>query len=97
MPNKFDPFTDRMARDIRNTLSEAFVAALATMDPAEYINAAWKWRSQKPLARYINYIDMRLQRYDLVFNTIREDRIDDPLQQAVVIWNQGLFRKESSW
>ncbi len=88
---KFDPFADRTARDIRNTLSEAFVAALAALDPGEYINTARKWRSQKPSARYIHYVDIRLQRYDLVFKTIRADRINDPLQQAVVIWNQGLF------
>ncbi|MGD8883159.1 MAG: DUF309 domain-containing protein [Desulfobacterales bacterium] len=90
-PEKFDPFTDRTARDIRNTLSEAFAAALVEMDPAEYLNAARKWRSQKPSAPYIQYIDKRLQRYDLVFKTIREDWIDDPLRQAAVIWNHGLF------
>ena len=89
--NQFDPFADRTARDIRNTLSEAFVAALAALDPGDYKNAARKWRSQKPAACYIHYIDRRLQRYDLVLNTIRADRIDDPLQQTVVIWNQGLF------
>jgi len=88
---RFDPFADRTARDIRNTLSEAFVAALGALDPAEYKNAARKWRSQTPSACYIDYIDRRLQRYDLVFNTIRSDRINDPLHQTVVIWNQGLF------
>ena len=67
------------------------MAALAAMDPAEYLNAARRWRSQKPAACYSNYIDMRLQRYDFVFNLIRADQIDDPLQQTVVIWNQGLF------
>ena len=90
-PKRFNPFTDRTARDIRNTLSESFAAALAAMDPAGYLTAARKWRSQKLAARYTNYIDIRLQRYDFVFNIIREYRIDDPLQQAVVIWNQSLF------
>ena len=91
IPEKFNPFTDRTARDIRNTLSEAFAAALAAMDPAGYLIEARKWRSQKLPARYAHYIDIRIQRYDLVFNTIREYRIDDRLQQAVVIWNQSLF------
>jgi hypothetical protein len=91
IPEKFDPFTDRKARDIRNTLSEAFAAALAAMNPDRYLMAARKWRSQKLTQPYVNYIDTRLQRYDLVFNTVRESRIDDPLQQAVVIWNQSLF------
>jgi hypothetical protein len=90
-PDRFNPFTDRTARDIRNTLSESFAAALAAMDPAGYLIAARKWRSQKLSSRYANYIDIRLQRYDFVFNTIREYRIDDALQQAVVILNQSLF------
>jgi hypothetical protein len=69
---RFDPFTDRTARDIRNTLSESFAAALAAMDPAGYLIAARKWRLQKLSARYTNYIDMRLQRYDLVLNFRKE-------------------------
>ena len=91
MPEKFDPFTDRTARDIRNTLSESFAASLAAMDPAGYLNVARKWQSPKLPAPYANYIDIRLQRYDLVFKKIRECRLDDPLQRAVVIWNQRLF------
>jgi len=90
-PQRFNPFTDRTARDIRNALSESFAAALVAMDPAGYLIEARKWRSQKLSAQYANYIDIRLQRYDLVFDTIREYRLDDPLQQAVVIWNQSLF------
>lgn len=89
--NKFDPFADRTARDIRNTLSEAFVAALDKMDPAGYLNVARKWRSQNPAQHYLRYIDTRLQRYDLVFNAIRNDQIRDTLHRAVVIWNQNLF------
>ena len=89
--NKFDPFADRTARDIRNTLSEAFVAALDEMDPAEYSNVAQKWHSQNLAQHYRRYIDTRLQRYDLVFNAIRNDQIRDTLHRAVVIWNQNLF------
>lgn len=90
-PKKFDPFSDRTARDIRNTLSQAFVASLTAMDPAEYLAAAGRWRGKKPSALHADYIDDRLRRYDRVFRTIREEGIDDPLQQALVIWNQGLF------
>ena len=88
---RFDPFEDRTARDIRNTLSEAFVSALAEMDPAEYLNAAQKWRARNLAQHYLHYIDTRLQRYDLVFNTVRNDQIRDTLHRAVVIWNQNLF------
>jgi hypothetical protein len=90
-PKKFNPFTDRTARDIRNSLSESFAAALAAADPAGYLIEARRWRTQKLAERYATYIDIRIQRYDLVFNTIQQYRIDDPLRQAVVIWNQSLF------
>ena len=90
-PNRFDPFTDRTARDIRNTLSESFTAALAAGDPGKYRSAAKNWREQKIAALHAEYITDRLRRYDRVFAAIREDGIDDPLQQALVIWNRGLF------
>jgi len=90
-PKRFDPFSDRTARDIRNTLSEAFVASLTAMDPAEYLAAARRWRENKLSSLYADYIDDRLRRYGRVFRAMREEGIDDPLQQALVIWNQGLF------
>ncbi len=31
----FDPFNDRLSRDIRNSLSEAFVGSLAHMQPCD--------------------------------------------------------------
>ena len=88
---KFDPFTDRKARDIRNSLSEAFVAALAAKEPEQYLNIAQRWRQQSISFLYADYIDNRLLSYKNVFDTVQTDGIDDPLQQAVVIWNQSLF------
>ena len=90
-PEKFDPFTDRTARDIRNSLSEAFVAALGTKNPDAYLNAARQWREQNLLALHAAYIDDRLLRYEQVFKVIAADDISDPLQQALIIWNHGLF------
>lgn len=90
-PERFDPFTDRTARDIRNSLSDSFVKAVAVMDSDAYLQVARKWREQNLPPLYADYIDDRLQRYGRVFNTIRTRGIDDPLRQALVIWNQGLF------
>jgi hypothetical protein len=33
-PASFDPFNDRLSRDIRNTLAETFVDKLKNLDPA---------------------------------------------------------------
>jgi hypothetical protein len=88
---RFDPFTNRTARDIRNSLSDAFVAALAAKEPEQYLNIAQKWQEQNLSARHREYIANRLLRYDHVFDEIQADRIEDPLQRALVIWNQRLF------
>ncbi len=88
---RFDPFTDRTARDIRNSLSDAFVAALAAKDPERYLNIARRWREQNISARHGEYIADRLLRYDHVFDEIQAGGIEDPLQRALVLWNQRLF------
>lgn len=88
---KFDPFNDRLSRDIRNTLSESFINALSRMEPSIYRQEADIWRAKNPSEIYLAYIQDRLQRYDRVFMQIRSDRLGDPLLQCLVIWNQGLF------
>jgi len=88
---RFDPFTDRTARDIRNSMSEAFVATISARNPAAYLNVARQWRKQNLSPLHADYIDDRLLRYERFFDGIAADDITDPLQQALIIWNQGLF------
>lgn len=88
---KFDPWTNRLSRDIRNTLSEAFIEALSRMEPAVYHDEADIWRSKNPADIYLEYIQDRLQRFDRVVEQIKAGRLDDPLLQSLVIWNNGLF------
>ena len=88
---RFDPFTDRTARDIRNSLSEAFVEAIAIENPHEYLKIAQQWRKQNLSSLHADYIDDRLLRYENVLNAIQAGEITDPLQQAVAIWNEGLY------
>ena len=80
-----------MSRDIRNTLSEAFVDALTRKEPSKYQVVAEKWLIGKPAAGYLNYIQDRLHRYDLVLEKIIASRLDDALLQSLVMWNNGLF------
>jgi hypothetical protein len=87
----FDPFNDRLSRDIRNTLSETFADALARKEPSEYRAAAEKWLAEKLAAGYVNYIQDRLHRYDLVLEKIIASRLDDAMLQSLVLWNKGLF------
>ena len=61
------------------------------MDPGPYRNCVRRWREQNLAPPYADYMDDRLLRYDRVLEEIRTGEIRDPLQQAVIIWNQGLF------
>ncbi|MEJ2101872.1 MAG: DUF309 domain-containing protein [Desulfobacterales bacterium] len=88
---RFDPFADRTARDIRNSLSGSFAVAIAAMDPDKYLSVARRWREQNLFQIYSDYIADRLLRYDQVLQTIRAGGINEPLKQALVVWNQSLF------
>jgi hypothetical protein len=88
---KFDPFNNRLSRDIRNTLSESFMRALSRMEPSTYRDVADIWRAKNPADIYLEYIQDRLQRYDRVIEQIKADHLDKPLLQSLVIWNKGLF------
>lgn len=70
LPGRFDPFSDRMARDIRNSLSEAFVAALAQKKRSVYQKTAGTWLNKNLSQTYVHYIRDRLRRYGRVFEQI---------------------------
>jgi hypothetical protein len=88
---KFDPWTNRLARDVRNTLSESFLMALSQMEPSAYRDEADIWQTKNPSEIYLEYIQDRLQRYDRVIEQIKAQHLDDPLLQSLPIWNNGLF------
>ena len=90
-PDGFDPFNDRLSRDIRNSLSEAFVDALEIKEPSGYQAVAAKWLAEKPAAGYRNYIQDRLHRYDRVLKLVSASHLDDTLLQSLVLWNNCLF------
>ena len=90
-PASFDPFNDRLSRDIRNTLAETFVDALLQLDKSGYQRTAEQWLTKDLDDVYAGYIQDRIKRYDRVLNQIKENRIKDAKLQALIIWNHGLF------
>ncbi|MBI9083867.1 MAG: DUF309 domain-containing protein [Desulfobacterales bacterium] len=90
-PEGFDPYADRSARDIRNSLSRAFVRALAAGTPDPFLDEGNKWLETAPQPACRVYIQDRLPRFVAVLAEIKRERISDPLHKAVVIWNHGLF------
>ena len=88
---KFDPFNNRLARDIRNGLSKSFLGALAERDVSLYKRRAAEYLKQDLEQVYQMYVETRLGKYDEVFVAIEQGRIDDKLRQAEILWEQGLF------
>lgn len=87
----FDPFNDRKARDIRNSLSTALVSDLGSGTGAGVDMVADAWLKENLLPPYRGYIRQTLERYRRVADQIKSASIRDPRYQAVVLWNAGLF------
>jgi hypothetical protein len=90
-PDCFDPFTQRAARDIRNTLSEAFAQALERMEPRIAERRAAEWLSDPLPPVYRDYVVDRQKRYRAVFQRLMAGEGSEPHVRSLLIWNQGLF------
>jgi uncharacterized protein len=86
----FDPFTDRLSRDIRNGLSRAFGEALAlgSLAPVEELSVSLFGRDLAP--RYRDYAASRLERYRSAFSRIRDGQ-QDPVRHGLILWDLQLF------
>jgi hypothetical protein len=87
----FDPFNDRIARDIRNSLSSALVSDLFADKGEKIDQVVLNWGQQRLLPLYQDYIRQTRERYRQVEVDIKSARIEDPRFQALVLWNAGLF------
>jgi hypothetical protein len=68
----FNPFADRPARDIRNSLSQAFVRCLAEeMTSSEVFECIDSWLKTDIAPWHLSYIEERRRRFSEVFEMIR--------------------------
>ncbi|MEW6594971.1 MAG: DUF309 domain-containing protein [Thermodesulfobacteriota bacterium] len=88
---QFDPLNDRLSRDIRNQLSEAFAEALAAGNLAPVNTVAAHYRASALAPFYEAYIAARLARYQQAFHVIRANGVDDVLARGLVLWDLDLF------
>lgn len=86
----FNPFEDRLSRDIRNDLSEGLAEAVESGDDAKLLATVAKYRNSGLAACYGNYLEDRFNRYKKALAAI-VGKIDDPIAQALVLWDLGLF------
>ncbi len=86
---KFNPFEDRLSRDIRNDLSETVIEVLGSgsMTAAEIVASDYRRQSLDRI--YTDYIDQRLERYRQALAALPHNA---PLMsQAAVLWDLHLF------
>ena len=88
---RFDPFADRLCRDIRNDLSEALMNSLRRFDlaPAKEVADRYLATDLEPI--YRQYIDDRMQRYGRALERIDRQHFDDAFPRALVLWDEELF------
>lgn len=85
----FDPFNDRLSRDLRNDLSAGLLAALASGAPAPFLTVAAAYRQRPDLPPYASdYLAERLACYRAVIATATADAPD---QAPRLLWNHELF------
>ncbi len=89
--DRFDPFNNRLCRNVRNALSEGFTDALEqnSMQPVRRIAGYFLDDDPPPVVR--TYIDQRLAAYQQVLEDNRKVQRADPLDVAVLVWNRRLF------
>jgi hypothetical protein len=98
----FDPFSSRLSRKIRNSLSSGFVRAVHEMEPVYFTNVAGELLGADIESAQKGYVKDRLARYEECFSEIRIRGLVRPLSQAAVAWRRGLYFEvhellESEW
>jgi hypothetical protein len=102
MMGRFDPFTDRSSREIRNRLSGSLMHALDEQKSDPFESVASELLALNLLPAYRSYVDDRLLRYRESLREITSQGLTDKFFQALVLWNHGLFfeaheRLETVW
>jgi hypothetical protein len=88
---EFDPFSSRLARDIRNGLSDSFLQALVEKDSTVYQEKIEEYLAQNLKRPYQEYIAERLRKYDVVIGIVTHEGSNDKMQQAGILWSHKLY------
>lgn len=88
---RFDPFNNRLCRNVRNALSESFKKVLAEKQMQPVRRTAGFFLGDPLPVCVKDYINRRLVAYEEVLADVRERRLDDPLAVTLAIWDRRLF------
>ncbi len=90
MTQDFNPFTDRLSRDIRNKLSVSLAEAINMRSLEPVLAVADHFLAGNIPEDHQHYITSRLQRYESALEKVPATA-DDHLAIAVILWDLGLF------
>lgn len=95
----FDPFQDRLCRDIRNDLSAGLLAMLHDAESRLAETMAAKYRAMAIAPWMRDYLEERLTRYRRVLAQIKAAGLDreETYGIAVLLWDQELFFEVHEW
>ncbi len=86
----FDPFRERLSRDIRNALSESLLTCLREHRLTAAQAVADHYFAEDPGPDYLLYINDHLDRY-AQFLALAAEGPTDVVWQGFVLWDMGLF------
>jgi hypothetical protein len=92
----FSPFENRLCRDIRNQLSESFLAAIQEKSMAPVNTMAFTLKQKKLESWHKAYIDERHTRYQTILTQL-ESLPDELYTTAGLLWDQALFFECHEW
>jgi hypothetical protein len=87
---EFDPFRDRLSRDIRNDLSESLLTCRTQLRLTAAHEVADRFLAANPAPCYVDYINNRLDRYARFLALVAKGPAD-VVWQGFVLWDLGLF------
>jgi hypothetical protein len=90
-PLRFDPFSNRLARDIRNNLSRSFLKSLAEKNVSLFLECGAEYLQQHLEPNYEMYVTKKLLKYKKAFAAIEERKLREVLQQASIFWELELY------
>jgi uncharacterized protein len=88
---RFDPFNDRLCRNVRNALSESLPDVLEQNELAPARRIADHFLAGAPPAPVVYYINRRMDAYRAALADVQHRAPPAPLGVALVLWDRRLF------
>lgn len=93
LESQFNPFEERLARDIRNRISRTILHVFTEMDMSPARRIAKHYLTIPHDSVHEKYIHDRLSRYEQALEIIRDEKLTDTWDRALVLWDLRLFSK----